>query len=122
MVPLGILVFPVVYMIAFIAPMRAILLAAFSFFPQGMANLNEVHSCIYYPFIPVFGELAPYWFDFYWGILSLVTIQSGGRRIRAAGRHRETAKILHVEPELPWLVSYQQYRRAGVTRRAQEFL
>jgi len=122
LVPLGILVFPVVYMVAwilvlvlppicvivtfrdakvngelgdlkkiywtlflavvvlplgalaFIAPMRAILLAVFSFFPQAMANLNESHAFLYYPFIPIFGELTPYWLDFYWGILSLVTI------------------------------------------------
>jgi hypothetical protein len=65
-IPLGIM--------AFAAPLRVLLLAPLSFFPKQIAKFNDVHGFIYEPFIPVFGDLFPYWFDMYWGILSLLTI------------------------------------------------
>lgn len=56
------------------APLRAILLAVLSFFPEGIGGFNSLHDILYEPFIPVFGDLFPYWLDVYWGILGLLTI------------------------------------------------
>jgi len=70
---LAVVVLPLGLM-AFAAPLRVAMLAPLSFFPQALSEFNKIHGFIYYPFIPVFGELFPYWLDFYWGILSLVTI------------------------------------------------
>ncbi|GMQ74972.1 MAG: hypothetical protein BMS9Abin01_0215 [Gammaproteobacteria bacterium] len=70
---LAVVVLPLGIM-AFAAPLRVAMLAPLSFFPQVLAEFNAIHGFIYYPLIPVFGELFPYWLDFYWGILSLVTI------------------------------------------------
>ena len=70
---LALFVVPVLIM-AFAAPLRAIFLAVLSFFPEALAAFDEIHAFIYRPLVPVFGELAPYWFDLYWGIVSVLTI------------------------------------------------
>lgn len=83
---LATVVLPVAIM-AFAAPLRAILLAVFSFFPTGMAHFTEIHELIYAPFIPAFGDLFPYWLDLYWGIASaavffLISLGDSIRRSR----------------------------------------
>jgi len=70
---LAVVVLPVA-IVAFTAPLRAVMLAALSFYPKAMALFDEFHALIYDLFTPVFGKLFPYWLDFYWGILSLATI------------------------------------------------
>jgi hypothetical protein len=70
---LAALVLPLAIM-AFAAPLRALLLATLSFFPAQIAKFNDVHGFIYNAFIPIFGDLFPYWLDVYWGVLSLLTI------------------------------------------------
>ena len=70
---LAIVVLPVA-IIAFTAPLRAVILAALSFFPKAMALFDEIHIPFYDLFTPVFGPLFPYWMDFYWGVISLVII------------------------------------------------
>ncbi|TFH51348.1 MAG: hypothetical protein E4H01_00625 [Lysobacterales bacterium] len=69
----ALLVVPLAIM-AFAAPLRVLLLAPLSFFPEQIAKFNEMHGFIYEPFIPLFGDLFPYWFDMYWGVLSLLTM------------------------------------------------
>ena len=70
---LAALVLPLAIM-AFAAPLRALLLATLSFFPAQIAKFNDIHGFIYNAFIPIFGDLFPYWLDVYWGVLSLLTI------------------------------------------------
>ncbi|OGT31535.1 MAG: hypothetical protein A2W28_05080 [Gammaproteobacteria bacterium RBG_16_51_14] len=65
-VPLGIL--------AFTAPMRSILVAECSFYPPALVALDEAHQWFYNLFIPWFGELFPFWLDFYWGIFGVCVI------------------------------------------------
>jgi len=75
---LGNLVFVLLIMplalMAFAAPLRVLLLVPLSFFPEQLAKLNEIHGFIYESFIPLFGDLFPYWLDMYWGVFSLLTI------------------------------------------------
>lgn len=61
-------------LLAFAAPLRAILLAVLSFFPESMAKFNDIHSVLYEQLTAVFGAMAPYWLDVYWGVFSLATI------------------------------------------------
>lgn len=70
---LAVLVLPVAIM-AFAAPLRAVLLAVLSFFPMGMAKFQELHAPFYDLLTPVYGDLFPYWLDLYWGVFSLLTI------------------------------------------------
>ena len=67
------LIIPLAIM-AFAAPLRVLLLVPLSFFPEQLGIFNEIHGFIYEPFIPLFGDLFPYWFDMYWGVFSLLTI------------------------------------------------
>ena len=61
-------------MLAFAAPVRAVMLAALSFFPEWMAKFDEVHEFLYDAFAPEFGHLFPYWLDICWGFLGMSTI------------------------------------------------
>ena len=66
---LAVFVLPLAIM-AFAAPLRAILLAVMSFFPGAMARFDEIHGFVYVPLAAAFGDLAPYWLDVYWGATS----------------------------------------------------
>jgi len=61
-------------MLALAAPVRAVMLAALSFFPEWMAKFNEIHEFLYDLFTPVFGDSSPYWIDIVWGILGMGVI------------------------------------------------
>jgi len=63
-------------LLAFAAPLRALTLAFVSFFPDLSIKFAEFHNPFYKLFIPTFGEMFPYWFDFYWGIYSVIVIFS----------------------------------------------
>ena len=60
--------------LALAAPLRAVMLATLSFFPEWMAKFEEIHEYLYKLLVPVFGHLAPYWLDIYWGFLGMGTI------------------------------------------------
>lgn len=99
---IALIVLPVAIM-AFAAPLRAILLMVLSFFPEGMAGFNGIHGFLYAPFVAAFGDLAPYWLDLYWGALSaliifLISLCGSIRRNRLARQVRilPTAKIRSV--------------------------
>ena len=62
-------------LLAFAAPIRSAMLAAGSFYTPVFLKINEIHhEIIYQHFIPRFGELFPYWLDFYWGIYGVCVI------------------------------------------------
>lgn len=61
-------------LMAFAAPLRSILMAGFSFYPPALLKFNEPHQYFYDYFIPIFGDLFPYWLDFYWGIYGVIVI------------------------------------------------
>jgi hypothetical protein len=59
------------------AIMRSVILFVCSFFPAALFQLNVIHhDIIYRNFISVYGELFPYWLDFYWGIIGVVVLFS----------------------------------------------
>ena len=60
--------------VAVAAPLRALMMAMLSFFPDWMAKFNNLHSHIYEWFVPVFGDLSAYWVDVSWGLLGAGTI------------------------------------------------
>jgi hypothetical protein len=60
--------------IAFAAPLRALLMAMLSFFPEWMAKFNAMHSYLFAWFVPIFGDLSAYWLDVSWGLLGAGTI------------------------------------------------
>jgi hypothetical protein len=99
---LAVLVLPLA-MMAIAAPLRAILLAVMSFFPEAMARFNEIHGFVYVPLAAAFGDLAPYWMDLYWGafgagIIFFIALCGSIRRNRLARQVRilPTAKIRSV--------------------------
>jgi len=61
-------------LVAVLAPIRSLLVGAFSFHPPALRAFNQPHEAFHALLVPVFGELAPYWLDFYWGILGVLTI------------------------------------------------
>jgi hypothetical protein len=60
--------------IAVAAPLRALLMAMLSFFPEWMGKFNAMHSYVYDWFSPFFGDLSAYWVDVSWGLLGAGTI------------------------------------------------
>ena len=60
--------------LAIAAPLRAVMLATLSFFPEWMAKFDEIHGYLYDWLAPVFGNLSPYWLDVCWGLLGMGTI------------------------------------------------
>ncbi len=57
------------------AILRSVLTAAYSFHPPALFHWNKIHSDIIYSnFIPVFGDLFPYWLDFYWGMTGVIVL------------------------------------------------
>lgn len=60
--------------IAIAAPLRALLMAMLSFFPEWMGKFNAMHSYIFDWFSPLFGDLSAYWVDVSWGLLGAGTI------------------------------------------------
>jgi hypothetical protein len=61
-------------LLAALAPIRAILVGTFSLYPPLLAKFNEPHEIFLRPLVAAFGELAPYWLDFYWGIYGVLLI------------------------------------------------
>lgn len=75
--------------LAFAAPLRAIVLAVMSYFPGAMAVFNEIHAPLYAPFVAISGHLGPYWLDVWWGVagaavIFLVAMAASIRRNRLA--------------------------------------
>ena len=70
---LAVFVAPVV-MLALAAPVRAVMLATLSFFPEWMAKFDELHEFFYGLLTPLFGSQSPYWIDIYWGFFGMGTI------------------------------------------------
>ena len=70
---LAVVVLPMA-LLALVASIRAILLAALSYFPAQLAKFNDIHQPFYDLFIPVFGQLFPYWLDLQLGIYGLLII------------------------------------------------
>jgi hypothetical protein len=60
--------------IAVAAPLRALLMAMLSFFPEWMGKFNAMHSYVFDWFSPFFGDLSAYWVDVSWGLLGAGTI------------------------------------------------
>ena len=64
--PLGIL--------AFMVPIRAVLVGAASLYPPAMEVFNEMHTVIYVPLKFMFGDMGIYWLDFWWGTYGVFAI------------------------------------------------
>ncbi|MBT7950440.1 MAG: hypothetical protein HN764_02340 [Gammaproteobacteria bacterium] len=61
-------------LLAFAAPIHSVILATVSFFPTASIKFYEFHSPFYELFIPIFGDLFPYWLNYYWGIYGMIFI------------------------------------------------
>lgn len=66
LLPLGLL--------AFAAPLRALLELATSFYMPAWIKVEELHAGLYGLFTPLFGDLSRYWIDFYWGLIGVAII------------------------------------------------
>ena len=70
LLPLGLLVFA--------APLRSVVVVAFSMYPPALIKFNEFHQPFYDYMVPYFGGLFPYWLDLTWGIYGVCVIFAAG--------------------------------------------